>query len=116
LSIESVKKDLGADAELFDYEEKDGVVAGKLKKFYRDRNEFAKIAQRVKVNANGVYVPKDKGGPYFVFKGEVAEPKEPTAPGQLDIGKQRKLTLNETMFQVRAHLKDVDKLLKEAGY
>lgn len=70
MSIENVKKDLGGDAELFDFEEKDGVVAAKLKKFYRDRNEFAKIAKRVKENAGGVYVPKDQGGPYFKFEGE----------------------------------------------
>jgi len=73
ISIDDVKKDLGEDAELFDFQEKDGVVAAKLKKFYRDRNEFAKIAKRVKDNAGGVYVPKDQGGPYFTFKGEGAK-------------------------------------------
>ena len=70
LKVEDVKKDLGLDAELFDFEEKDGVVAAKLKKFYKP-NEFAKIAQRVKENANGFYLKLNKAtneGGYFKFQ------------------------------------------------
>lgn len=68
MKIEDVKKDLGDDANLFDYEEKDGVVAAKLKNFLKP-NEFREVAERVK-GLGGVYVPKDKGGPYFTFKGK----------------------------------------------
>lgn len=113
MEIEDVKKDLGDDASLFDFEEKDGVVAAKLKKFYRDRNEFAKIAQRVKDNAGGVYVPKDQGGPYFTFKGEGA--KSTVTNVTIDyVGSihQRIETIRRALLDIEAELEKLKELQK----
>jgi len=73
VKVEDVKKDLGDDAELFDFEEKDGVVAAKLKNRV-DKKEFSRLAQLVK-DVGGEYVPFDYGtkqGAYFRFKKEEA--------------------------------------------
>jgi len=86
----------------------EGVVAAKLKNRV-DKKEFGRLAAIMKDNG-GEYVPFNygtKSGAYFKIGDKVAKPKEPA---------QKKLDLNETLFQVRVHMKDIDKLLKEAGY
>lgn len=75
MKVENVKKDLGEDAELFDFEQKEGsdVVFAKLKNRV-DKKEFSRIAQLVK-DVGGEYVPFDYGtkqGAYFRFKKEEA--------------------------------------------
>lgn len=73
MEIESVKRLLGDDAELFDFEEKDGVVSAKLKSRV-DKTEFKRLATILK-EIGGEYVPFNYSsnlGAYFRFKKEEA--------------------------------------------
>lgn len=104
MNVEELKTSLGEDAELLDFKVEGEYIVAKFKQFQRDKNIFARVAERFK-SLGGEYKGGLGANSHFRIKRET--PQKPDI--ELE-GKEKLLS------QAALLVEQASKKLREAGY